>query len=324
MNSKVTIVMYHYVRDLKYSRYPEIKGLDVNLFKKQLDYLEKHYNFITMEKLILAIDTNQPLPEKSVLLTFDDAYNDHFDIVFPILDQKGIQGSFFPPVKAITEHVVLDVNKIHFILASVIDKKKIIIKIYQLLDKYRKEYNLNPNEHYFEKLAHSNRFDPKEVIFIKRLLQTELEEDLRKIICNELFEEFIGISEEAFSRELYMSVDQIKCMKRKGMHIGAHGYDHYWLGHQTAQKQNEEIVKSKKFIEHIGGDLKYATLCYPYGNYNQDTIDTLQEHDFKAGFTTVVDIADYSKYGRFELPRLDTNDFPKTANSEKNEWYFKG
>ena len=28
-NYKVTIVMYHYVRDLKYSRYPDIKGLDI-------------------------------------------------------------------------------------------------------------------------------------------------------------------------------------------------------------------------------------------------------------------------------------------------------
>ncbi len=324
MNSKVTIIMYHYVRDLKYSRYPEIRGLDVNLFKFQLNYLEQHYHFISMEQFIDAMDFNQALPEKSVLLTFDDAYIDHFNSVFPILDQKGIQGSFFPPVKAITEHVVLDVNKIHFILASVSDKKKIIAKIYQLLDKYRKEYNLESNNHYFEKLAHSNRFDTSEVIFIKRLLQTELKEDLRIIICNELFSDFIGIEEKAFSRELYMSVDQIKCMKHKGMHIGAHGYDHYWLGHQTKQKQNEEIIKSKEFIEHVGGDLKYATFCYPYGNYNQDTIDTLREHNFKTGFTTVVDIADYSKNERFELPRLDTNDLPKIINSEKNEWFFKG
>lgn len=29
---KLKIAMYHYVRDLKYSRYPEIKGLDYKLF----------------------------------------------------------------------------------------------------------------------------------------------------------------------------------------------------------------------------------------------------------------------------------------------------
>lgn len=35
---KLRIAMYHYVRDLKYSRYPEIKGLDYKLFKEQIDF----------------------------------------------------------------------------------------------------------------------------------------------------------------------------------------------------------------------------------------------------------------------------------------------
>jgi peptidoglycan/xylan/chitin deacetylase (PgdA/CDA1 family) len=324
MHNRVTIAMYHYVRDLKYSRYPDIKGLDATLFKSQLDYLSANYNFITMEQLIDSMDSGKPLPEKAVLLTFDDAYIDHFNIVFPILDEKGIQGSFFPPVKAITEYVVLDVNKIHFILASVDDKSKIIKKLYEQLDNYREEYKLESNQHYFEKLAHSNRFDPKEVIFIKRLLQTELPEELRNKMCDELFAEFVGLTENTFSRELYMSVDQIKCMKRKGMHIGAHGYDHYWLGHQTKEKQREEIIKSKDFIKAVGGNLDYATMCYPYGNYNQDTLEVLKEQDFKAAFTTIVNVADIKMNSRFELPRLDTNDLPKTADAERNDWYLKG
>jgi peptidoglycan/xylan/chitin deacetylase (PgdA/CDA1 family) len=125
-NTKVSIIMYHYVRDLKHSRYPDIKGIDISLFREQIIYLKKHYKFITMEMLIDAIDNNTSLPEKSVLLTFDDAYIEHFNLVFPLLDELKIQGSFFPPVKAITEHTVLDVNKIHFILASEKNKLKII------------------------------------------------------------------------------------------------------------------------------------------------------------------------------------------------------
>ena len=35
----LTIVMYHYVRDLNNSRYPDIKGLDINLFKEQINYM---------------------------------------------------------------------------------------------------------------------------------------------------------------------------------------------------------------------------------------------------------------------------------------------
>src|SRR3989304_6452320 len=174
--NKVTIVMYHYVRDLKHSRYQRIKGLDLSLFIEQIEYLKKHYSFITMEELIDALDNDSDLSPKSVLLTFDDAYIDHYLYVFPYLDKNKIQGSFFPPVKAITEHLVLDVNKIHFILASVENNLAIIKDIYAQLDIYRYDYNLKENDYYYKKLAIANRFDPKEVVFIKRLLQVELEE----------------------------------------------------------------------------------------------------------------------------------------------------
>ena len=109
MNSyNLTVVMYHYVRDLKHSRYPNIKGLDIALFKEQIAYLRKHYHFVTVEEVIDAFSSKMHLPEHSILLTFDDAYSDHFTHVFPILKKENIQGGFYPPVKAVTEHTVLD------------------------------------------------------------------------------------------------------------------------------------------------------------------------------------------------------------------------
>lgn len=324
MNKKVAIIMYHYVRDLKHSRYPDIKGLDISLFYEQITYLKKHYHFITMEMLIDSIENNSSLPDKSVLLTFDDAYSDHFKYVFPFLDKHKIQGSFFPPVKAITEHTVLDVNKIHFILASENDKSKIISEIKNELNKFRKDYKLESYSFYYDKLAQSNRFDSADIIFIKRLLQVELEESLRKIITNNLFEKIVGIDEVSFSRELYMDVEQIQCMNRNGMHIGSHGYDHYWLGSLTYENQKKEIEKSLSFLNQIGSDITNWTMCYPYGNYNETTIKLLAEYNCKIALTTEVDIANLDTNNKFKLPRLDTNDIPKDRESLTNDWFLKG
>ena len=118
---QLTILMYHFVRELPYTRYPKIKGLLTSEFKNQLTYLETHYQFVTIEECIQAIYSNNTknLPKNAILLTFDDAYIDHFVTVFPILESKKIQGCFFPPAKAILNNDVLDVNKIHFLLASV-------------------------------------------------------------------------------------------------------------------------------------------------------------------------------------------------------------
>ena len=49
---KLNIIMYHYVRPIKNSKFPKIKGLEVSSFKKQLDYLSQNFNFITAEQLI--------------------------------------------------------------------------------------------------------------------------------------------------------------------------------------------------------------------------------------------------------------------------------
>lgn len=317
--------MYHYVRDLENSRYPGIKGLDVNLFREQVEFLEKNYNFVRIEEVIEHYNGGEKLPKHPVLLTFDDAYADHFTYVFPILEHKHIQGCFYPPVKAVTEHTVLDVNKIHFILAStpVEMLNQLIDEIKLMLDRYREEYHLESFEYYFDKLAIANRFDPKEVIFVKRLLQVELNENLRRKMTDELFTKIVGFDESSFSRELYMSIDQIKCMVDCGMHIGSHGYDHYWLSSLPKERQEFEIKKSIVFIDAVGGDKNNWTICYPYGDYDQATIELLKENGCKLGLTTKVDVADLDASADmlFTLPRLDTNDLPKDRNAEMNKWY---
>jgi len=319
--SKITIVMYHYVRDLKHSRYPEIKGLDIELFKEQIQYILKHYKVIRMEELIEAVLNQIKLPNNSLLLTFDDAYKDHFEFVFPFLDELGIQGSFFPPAKAIQEYQVLDVNKIHFILASVEDKKRIISDIYSMMDKFREEYPLESNIYYDNKLkAEECRHDIKEVVFIKRMLQRELPEKLRNIIVNLFFTKYVSKDESLFSRELYMNIDQLRCMRRKGMYIGSHGYDHYWLNTLSREQQQKEVELSIIFLKKIGCNIENFAFCYPYGIYNDSLLSVLKENGCSLALTTQVGIADLNKGEPLTLLRLDTNDIPKDSLAKPNKW----
>jgi len=316
----VTIVMYHYVLDLKHSRYPEIKGLDINLFKEQLQYILGHYKVVRVEDIFESLKGNHALPKNSLLLTFDDAYKDHFEFVFPILDALGIQGSFFPPGKAIQEHKVLDVNKIQFILASVENKEFLIQDMYSLLDAHRNEYNLDQNENYYNKLATANRFDTREVVFIKKMLQKTLPEKLRRIIVDDLFSKYVSKDEGSFSRELYMNIDQLKCMFKHGMYIGSHGWDHYWLNTLSRDQQEQEIKLSLKFLEKVGCDLSEWVMCYPYGATNDSLIDLLKSYNCKFALSTEVGLVDTATDGPFTYKRLDTNDLPKDKNAEPNEW----
>lgn len=327
MGNKLTVIMYHYVRDLKNSRYPAIKGCDVEDFREQVGYITKHYVPVTIEQILDSLYGGERLPEHAVLFTFDDAYADHFTYAFPILYHEHIQGVFFPPVKAVTEHTVLDVNKIHFILAATRDSEMphLLNQIKKYIEESREEHNLDSFDDYYHRLAIANSLDNKDVMFVKRLLQAELPETIRKQITSKLFVEKVGMEESLFSRELYMSLDQIKCMVDCGMHVGSHGYDHLWFSSLTPERQEFEIKKSMDFIEAVGGDLNNWSMCYPNGKYNDDTLSLLKQYGCKIGFTTrraIADLDDMGENGLFLLPRLDTNNLPKDANAAVNEWYY--
>ena len=316
--------MYHYVRDLKNSSYPNIKGLDTSLFVEQIKYLLKYYHIISMDEIIYKIKNNKPFNEKYACLTFDDGYSDHFKNVLPILEKHNLSGGFYPPAKTIEKHEVLDVNKIHFILASQNETSPILREIKHEIEKHKKKFRLLEFAEYYKKLAHKSRYDSADVMFIKKLLQVELDAPLRKIIVNSLFEKFVSRDEEAFCKELYMSSEELKYMANSGMHIGSHGYDHYWLASLDEKSQRNDIDKSLHFLKRINGTLKNWTMCYPYGSYNDHTLKILNEKKCSIGLTTHVNIANIDEDDHLTLPRLDTNDIPKNQHSKPSQWFKDG
>lgn len=149
--SKLYIVMYHYIRNLSYSRYPAIKGLDYKYFKQQIDFFEENFKVVTMEEVLEAVAGDRCLPENAMLLTFDDGYIDHYTYALPILKEHHMQGAFFIPGKTFAEDVLLDVNKVHFILASS-REEDLYARLLQQMDYYRgREFSYPSNEELIEK-----------------------------------------------------------------------------------------------------------------------------------------------------------------------------
>lgn len=307
-------IMYHYVRPIEQSRYPGIKGLELRMFKEQVRFLQNNgYNFVSMKDIVESRNIN----DKSVLLTFDDGYIDHFTNVFPFLAENGITGVFSMPGKIIREKKVLDVNKIHFILASA-DIDVIKSKVFERLDYYRgSEYDIASNDELYNKLAVANRFDNKDTIFVKRLLQVELDEGLRNKITDELFRNIVSDNEAAFVDELYMSMDQVKLMSKSGMEFGIHGYDHYWMNRLEKDKLIEDIQNAQDVFESVINPDNWMC-CYPYGSYSDGVIEVVKKLGATSGLATDVRAYNPDKDDIYKIPRLDTNDFPPKSENYKN------
>ena len=307
-------VTYHYVRDLEASKYPRIKGLDLSKFANQLDYFEKNYKFVSIEDVINYIYHKKKPPSNAILLTFDDGYIDHYRDVFPLLKKKKIPGSFFPAAKPIMDNVVLDVNKIHFILASS-NTKEIKNYVFNFLDKHRSNHDLKSNKYYYDNFSPNARagtaeeFDNKDIIFIKRMLQFEIPDPLREEAIDNLFKKYVTHDEASFSNELYMNKSHLKEMIESGMYIGNHGYSHKWMDSISEQDQIEEIEKSLMLLDQIGSDVDQWVMCYPYGRYNKSLINVIKSRRCKLGLTINSGVSVIDKKNAFTLNRIDTNHF---------------
>lgn len=108
-------VMYHYVRharaDLPFFRY-----LHADHFERQLDWFASHHTFPGREEFLSATAKGKDLG--GVVLTFDDAFSDHFDVVLPALKARGLWGIFYVPTSIFSSGKLLDVHRIHMLLGK--------------------------------------------------------------------------------------------------------------------------------------------------------------------------------------------------------------
>lgn len=96
--AEVPILMYHYIsappRDA--DRYRRDLSITPEAFEAHLAWLRSQgYQSITLRELVFHLVAGWPLPEKPIVLTFDDGYRDHYTNAFPLLQKYGYVGTFF-------------------------------------------------------------------------------------------------------------------------------------------------------------------------------------------------------------------------------------
>src|SRR5919199_1467305 len=199
MDARLNVVMYHYVRDLPRTRFPRIKGLLSDEFRRQVAWLGERYEMATLESALAFLAGRYQPARDLCLLTFDDGLKDHYTEVLPHLSERRIQGLFFV-ITSCLEGRVASVHKNHFLMAAL------------EFDEYRRAFlqrlaELSPEtstEVDVEQVRHAYRWDTPEVAAFKYLLNFRLPEALRDRILDDLFVEYLG-DEKEFARELYLS-----------------------------------------------------------------------------------------------------------------------
>ncbi|SFI09357.1 polysaccharide deacetylase family protein [Selenomonas caprae] len=88
----VPVLNYHQIND----RDENALTVHTDQFETQMKYLaDNGYHTITPDEMISAWDEGRPLPDKPVIITFDDGYADNYRNAFPILEKYNLRGTIF-------------------------------------------------------------------------------------------------------------------------------------------------------------------------------------------------------------------------------------
>ncbi len=87
----VRILYYHSISDL-----PVRSSVAPEVFAAHMGHLQEHgYHVLSLNEAVQQVQTCSPLPEKSVVLTFDDGFLDNYEQAFPVLTRFGFPATIF-------------------------------------------------------------------------------------------------------------------------------------------------------------------------------------------------------------------------------------
>ena len=148
-------------------------------------------------------------------------------------------------------------------------------------------------------------------MFLKRFLQDGIVNEQRIMILNEIFDKYVELSESELSKNLYMDKSHVYELYKSGHHIGCHGYDHLRWNKLKDHELNFELNEWSKFYKKLGILKDHWTACYPYGAKSADVKNKLRKLGCSLAFSTDASLINLNYHNPLDLPRMNTNDFPK-------------
>lgn len=222
-----------------------IRGLDSNTtpdaFAGQLDFLRERYQVIP-----LAVLEDGPIPDRAVVITFDDGYRSVYDVAYPLLDARGMPATVYLVTTVVDNPAVVWVNALNWLL-------------------HRHPETCAPIAHRLLRTPVAFRSAREHVLYA----QAHYDAALIDAALAEMWQES-EIEPTAFATEagLYLTTAQIRELTLKGWSFGSHTARHPNLRCLDDPQRRVELETALRFISGVGGR---PSLSYPFGEFDPDT-----------------------------------------------------
>ena len=268
---KHTLILYYHnickPEDTEVNVLSPVVPLDI--FIRQIDFINKSFNVISLDDCLASIKGETPMPDYSVVITFDDGYANHYKYAYPILHQRGLKATFFVSSAHIGANKLFWWDELDYMIMNssrrTIDlkgeKANISIPLTSMLKR--------------KQACHVVSRD----CFMKATLlrRAEIIDDLRNKTGVNPYEDSDFVDNFAC-----MDYHMVNEMMSSGFTFGSHSANHSILINESYDIQKKEILESTICLE-AQGPLHFS---YPNGLFDARIKKILISAGFVTGLTT--------------------------------------
>jgi peptidoglycan/xylan/chitin deacetylase (PgdA/CDA1 family) len=305
---RVLVLLYHRVATLRSDPW----GLAVTpgRFAEHLEVLRQHARPIQLGELSRALRDGR-LPDRSVVVTFDDGYEDNLRNAKPLLARHDVPATVFVASGSIGSEREFWWDELGRLLlwpGTLPQGLSLSIagKMYH--------WELGEAEEYTEEDFRSHRGwrawnkspTPRHSLYVSLSnLLRPIGEVERQSKLKEL-RGWVGNAPRHRPNHRPLSRGEISKLDQEGLvEIGAHTVTHPVLSAQPPDSQRQEIARSKARLEKVSGH-PVTSFAYPYGkphDYTAETVDMVRRAGFGCACCTIAGVVRKSS-DPFQLPRV--------------------
>ena len=263
--SLLRILAYHRIMDIDEPTYPfdeELISASTRAFDEQMAFVSQNYNVITFRDMDVFLEKRQSLPERPLIITFDDGYADNYYNAFPVLKKYDLRAVFFIS----TDY--MGGTKPFWFESIIYVGKKGLLELQQL----GLNLHLQPNDGPI-RAAEAFR------LYLMKIPNSECLRLLRMV--EEKTQLQIPRHDLEWVRPLTWT--QVREMADAGMEIGSHTKSHLILGNAFKDELRDELKESKRIIEKEAGQ-RVRSISYPMGSKNFAVTSSVIEEVRAAGY----------------------------------------
>jgi peptidoglycan/xylan/chitin deacetylase (PgdA/CDA1 family) len=244
-------------------------SVPVTAFDRQMRYLSQHYSCLSLSNAVECLTNGHSLPPRSVVITFDDGYQDNYRYALPVLVKYRVPATIYLVSSTLTEQRILWTSRLRQALAH----------------SHSPELRV-PG---LSEARFSLRDDTARAASIRALtnILNRTSSDLRHRWIERIAAQ-VGAPAAPHVGDWFLTPREIEEMKRENIEFGAHSVTHPNLPGIPAEEARSEIRSSRCELQRVVGT-EMLHFSYPNsGSLHPHFCEAVVRFVVDAGFKSAV------------------------------------